>query len=96
MDLIVQVLTVCNNEEGKIPRHFALDLASEKHHGVGFSAALGVPENAQLAFQLFSVADGFHQVVYTVVLMVLGDDLHRLIFKNNEVFYVVNQAGFIK
>ena len=63
MNLCIKVFAVRNNQEREVAVHLSLDLAGEHNHRVGLTGALGVPENAQLTFELFTVLHRFHQVV---------------------------------
>ena len=49
INLRVQILTVCNNEKGKVADAFVLDFAGKHNYIVAFAAALDMPENTSLA-----------------------------------------------
>jgi hypothetical protein len=52
VDLVVQVLAVGDDHEGPVAGQLAQHLLGEEDHRVALAAALGVPEDAQLALVL--------------------------------------------
>ena len=94
VNLGVQVFAVGDNQESEVTFHFALHLAGKHHHGIGLTAALGVPEHTQLALQLLAAGHGIHQVIYAQVLVILGYDLILLALKEYEILDIVNQSLF--
>ena len=93
-DLRVQILPVGNDQEREITGDLPADLAGEKHHGIGLSRTLRMPENAQLPLQFLPVFHRLHQIVHAKILMVLGDDLVPLVAEHDEVFDVIRQPFF--
>ena len=64
-DLLVQLVPVGEDDEGGGAFKFAADLLGEEEHGVALAAALGVPEDAQLAVSQLALAVDLHGLVDT-------------------------------
>ena len=65
MYLGVKVITVSDNEEGKVTIHLSLDLTGKHNHRVGFTRTLRMPEYTQLTFKFFAVFHRFHKIINT-------------------------------
>ncbi|MNF86489.1 hypothetical protein D3C84_689270 [compost metagenome] len=72
-------------------RQFAQDLAGIEDHRKALARALGVPEHAEFAAQRLALLEAREGTVDADKLVVLGDDLLRLLVKQHEVFHVVQQ-----
>ena len=77
-DLLVQLVSIRQNHDGRRTGELSADLLGQEHHGIAFSAALCMPEHAQLAVSQFSGFIGFHGLVYTQVLVVSGKNFHGM------------------
>ena len=55
-----------------------------------------MPEYAQLTVLLLFVLNRLKQVVYAVILVILGDYLVGLVYKENEVLDIIDKSCFIK
>ena len=97
VDLLLQLLAVGDDQEGEVAGQLATDFFREEHHRVGFAAALGVPEHAQLARQALPVPHRLHRPVDAQELVVAGDDLHGLaaaVVEEQKVLEDVHEVGF--
>src|SRR5712691_7530491 len=75
VDLVIEIITVGDDNEGPVATGFALYLLREEDHGKAFTAALCMPEDAQAALVLADGSHGIKGIVDSKVLMVLGDNL---------------------
>ena len=53
-----------------------------------------MPKYAELALQSLAILDRLDQIINSEILVVLCDNFNRLIFKQYEVFDIVNQISF--
>lgn len=74
-DLLVQLIPVSEDDNGGRACELPSDLLGQEHHGIALAAALGVPEDAQLAVVQFSGLVSLHCLVDTKILMIAGQDL---------------------
>lgn len=95
VDLLIQFLTVCDDQEGPVPFEFTEDLLAEKNHGETFTTALGVPEDPEPTLVVLDGSYGLYSPVNTEILMVLGYLLGEAstgLFEHREVFNQVKEV----
>lgn len=57
VDLLVEFLSVRDDDKGPVAGSLAQDLVLEKDHGHAFPPSLGVPKDAQATFPSFDVVE---------------------------------------
>jgi hypothetical protein len=93
VNLPVKIVTIGDDDEGKIACEFAKDFAGVEDHREAFAAALSVPENAEFPCFGFSLGEGFDRPVHADELVILGDDFLGFFVVEDEVFEVVQEFG---
>ena len=93
--LLVKILSVRDDEEREIPLNLTPNLTDKHYHREGLSRALSMPKYTQLSSKLLPIIYRLHQVIDTEVLMILGNNLYRLILEQNKILYIVQQTLLI-
>ena len=73
-DLAVQFIAIRQNHDGWRTRELPADFLRQKRHGIAFSAALRMPEDAQFAVVELAVRVGFGRFIDAQILMVARHD----------------------
>ena len=93
-DLCVQFVAVGQNHDSGRAGELAANLLRQKHHGIAFAAALGMPEHAQLTVVQLSGFVGFDCLVHAEILVVPGQYLCRMssgMVKEDKVFQQIQE-----
>ena len=93
-DLCVQFVAVGQDHDSGRAGELAANLLRQKHHGIAFAAALGMPEHAQLTIVQLSGFVGFDCLVHAEILVVPGQYLCRMssgMVKEDKVFQQIQE-----
>jgi len=93
-DLRVQLVAVGQDHDSGRAGKLAANLLRQKHHGIAFAAALGMPEHAQLTVVQLSGFVGFDCLVHAEILVVPGQYLCRMssrMVKEDKVFQQIQE-----
>ena len=93
-DLCVQFVAVGQDHDSGRAGELAANLLRQKHHGIAFAAALGMPEHAQLTVVQLSGFVGFDCLVHAEILVVPGQYLCRMssgMVKEDKVFQQIQE-----
>src|SRR4051812_14774138 len=90
-DLLVQLLTICHDDERPVAPETPQDLLGKHDHREALPAPLGMPEHAKTALVLLQALDGLDGTVHPEDLMVFRDNLPQAATSILEEEEVLNQ-----
>ena len=96
INLVVQLLSICDDKECPVAWDFAQHLLREEDHRIAFATALRMPEHTQASLVFAQGAHSIQRIVDTQKLVVFGDEFDRSATsaaKQSEIFYDIQQAA---